>query len=289
MTERHDVLAKLRRRITADRQMFGEFVSDDLAGAAIEIGSKHHLFKRVNGAPLIRPSWYYDVNVQGDGLVDIQSHMTDQMQWLVGEEKDFALDVDVTDLKANRWGTPVPMDLFSDSTGLNEFPNSVEARVTDGVLDLQCNSEVSYTLRGVSVKQAAQWHQREPPGSGDIHAAHFRGTRAELILDHGAQTGFVPRLHVRPREGVTEADLRAGVAQLQGEFPGLGLEASPIGYELTLPDSLRTTHEQHFAMVLNDFLDTLESGEWPATTAARIRMRYALLAKAKRLVDGETA
>ena len=38
--------------------------------------------KVVNGAPLRRPPWYYDVGVQGDGLVDVHSHLVDQARLL---------------------------------------------------------------------------------------------------------------------------------------------------------------------------------------------------------------
>lgn len=48
-----------------------------------KIGSVHHLLKIVNGTPLRRPAWYYDVSVQGNGLVDITSHMIDQAMWLL--------------------------------------------------------------------------------------------------------------------------------------------------------------------------------------------------------------
>lgn len=288
MTERHDTLARLRHALVNNAEVFGEFACDDPDGAAIEIGSKHHLYKRVNGQPLVRPAWYYDVSVQGDGLVDIQSHMTDQMQWLVGGDEPFDLDRDVTDLVATRWTTPVDADLFRESTGLDDFPASLAPWIEDGVLALPCNSLVRYRLRGVPVQQRAEWGQREPEGSGDIHAAHLRGTRAELIVEHGPQTDFVPQLHLRPRAGgVTEATLRTAVEAMQPDFPGLDISASPMGFRFEVPDAIRSTHEGNFAAVLNEFLDELATRDWPAERAARIRMRYALLARAKQQVDGE--
>jgi predicted dehydrogenase len=286
MTERHDVMARLRRALTQCEPVFGRFSTDDPDGPAIEIGSKHHLYKRVNGKRLVRPAWYYDTNVQGCGVVDIQSHMTDQVQWLVGGDGAFSLAADVRELRVKRWGTPVDAALFKDSTGHDEFPAAVIERVTNDVLDLQCNSLINYKLRGVPVRQRAEWGQREPDGTGDLHAAHLRGTRAELILDHGPQTDFVGQLHVRPREGEdVKPALRAAVTDWQDAFPGLDFEPSSLGYRLHVPAALRTTHESHFAHVLDDFLDQRESEAWPAEHAARIQMRYELLAAACMAVE----
>ena len=69
MTNKHDVVARLRQEIVNDPALFGTFRTD-AAEPCVEIGSVHHLAKIVNGAPLVRPEWYYDVGVQGNGLVD---------------------------------------------------------------------------------------------------------------------------------------------------------------------------------------------------------------------------
>ena len=142
--------------ICADDAILGGFAIADPDVAAIEIGSKHYLFKRVNGAPLQRPAWYYDVRVQGNGCVDVQSHMVDQMQWLVGGEANFDFEADMAVLTAERWGTGVDGALFKDSTGHDRFSAALESVVTDGVLDLQCNSLINYSLRGVPVQQRAE-------------------------------------------------------------------------------------------------------------------------------------
>jgi hypothetical protein len=70
------------------------------------------------------------------------------------------------------------------------------------------------------------------------------------------------------------------------------LQALRFGFEFYVPVAIRTTHEQHFAIVLDEFLDKMEStetgqvGSCPDAHAARIRMRYTLLAAVCSLVDG---
>ena len=62
--------------------MFGDFESAGADAPTIQIEGIHHLEKTVNGAPLRRPPWFFDVRVQGDGIADIPTHMVDQAQRL---------------------------------------------------------------------------------------------------------------------------------------------------------------------------------------------------------------
>ena len=282
MTFRHEAVAGLAVRLAASRELFGGFDprSDE---PAIDLRSTHHLLKMVNGAPLRRPAWYYDTRIQGDGLVDLQSHMTDQAQWLVGDgagfdyERDFALE------GADRWTTPVPLDLFRASTGRSDFPEALRERVTGGVLALACNGDIRYRLRGVPVRQRAEWGQREPEGGGDAHRAALRGTEAAIVARRGPETGFRAELHVAPREPGPRFDARLDEA-LSGwgrDLPDLSRRPSSLGYEIVIPNPLHTPHEAHFAMVLDRFLDHVEGDAWPAVLADRIRSRYTLLAEAQ--------
>ena len=153
----------------------------------------------VNGAPLIRPAWYYDVGVQGDGLVDIQSHMTDQMQWLIGETlaqgPHFNFDKDVTALDAKRWGTSVSLELFEEHWHVRVPGGRYEARNT-GCSRPSVQQRDSISIGGVPVLQRAEWGQKEPIGSGDIHSVRIRGTKAEIVLEHGEHTGYEMQLHL---------------------------------------------------------------------------------------------
>ena len=82
MTGRHDITSILTQKLVSERDVFGDFAVAS-PRPTIEISSVHHLEKTVNGRPLRRPAWYFDVRVQGDGLADIPTHMVDQAQRLV--------------------------------------------------------------------------------------------------------------------------------------------------------------------------------------------------------------
>ena len=289
MTERHDVIARLRHRLVTDPELFGSFREGP--EAAIELASVHHLLKVVNGSPLRRPEWYYDVRVQGDGLVDVQSHLTDQSQWLLETETPYDYERDVQLLGARGWHTEIPLELYQRSTGRADFHPELEPSVVNGVLHYGCNGVIDYRLRGVLVRQTAEWRPVEPEGGGDLHHTVIRGTRADVVVRQGPETGFKAEIHLRPIDAAAgptlAAQLEARIEAWQADFPGLGVRPSDLGLQLDPPDDIRTPHEAHFAMVLESFLDYLDAGAWPSSLTPEIRTRYTLLAHAHQLARQE--
>ena len=85
----------------------------------------HHLYKVVNGQPLRRPGGITMPVFRGDGMVDVQSHLVDQVQWMVSGERPGDYDGDVELHHARRWTTPVTLDLYRESTGQSEFPDAL--------------------------------------------------------------------------------------------------------------------------------------------------------------------
>lgn len=295
MTQRHEVSALLRHRVVATESVFGRFIASGSGPvepefeSALEFRSVHHLCKTVDGRPLRRPEWYYDVRVQGDGLVDIQSHLVDQAQWLIeaappadakmskGEREGEPI-ID----RAERWATPVAPDVYLDSTGADMFPTSLEGDVRDGVLQLACNGRLDYRLRGVAVSQHTTWEARHPPGGGDTHTAIARGKGAIVVVRHGPETSGTTRIHLAPGQiPDLAARVSAALGDWRDEFPGLDTaETDDDGVELLIPPTLETPHETNFVAVLDDFLDRVDQGRPSSELAARIRTRYTLLARA---------
>ena len=284
MTGPYSLRARVIAQVVHTPELFGTFVTDAGAAPAIDLASVHHLYKWINGRPLQRPGWYYDTTVQGDGLVDVQAHMVAQAQaWVLEEtggdiERDLVLDM------ARRWTTPVPVELFHDSTGLDAYPAALQPAVRDGMLHYACNGEIRYRLRGISVHQRAEWRQREPEGAGDLHRVTLRGSRCSVLFRQDETTGYQPTLHLTPVAGVALEPLLATLlAQWQEPFPGLTYVPAVCGVRLVFPPALEQSHESHFALALNAFLDHLDRGAWPEALPARIRMRYTLLARARDL------
>ena len=62
-------------------ELFGTLVKGTTDDPAISKVSVHHFSKIVSGAPLKRPQWFFDVRQQGEGIVDVTTHLVDLVQW----------------------------------------------------------------------------------------------------------------------------------------------------------------------------------------------------------------
>jgi len=284
MTERHEIANRVQRALVQQPAVFGDFRIDG-DQPAIAIRSVHHLYKMVNKRPLQRPAWYFDPAVQGEGIIDVTTHLVDLVQWMTGNGVRFDFERHVERLSARQWPTAIPRDVFSLITGLEDFPEILDERVIDGALQYLCNAALSYRLRGIPVEIETLWGLQEPEGGGDLHRAILRGTKSDLIVDQGPETGFLTMLTINPVEGgkaFAEA-LTDAVAKMQTEFPGLGIEAAGVEFRITIPKALRTTHEQHFAAVLQTFLAYIDEGTWPGNLGSDLDTKYTLLARALEL------
>ncbi len=284
MTERHEIANRLQQALAAQPEVFGRFRTDHTE-PAIEMRSVHHLYKVVNQRPLVRPHWYFDTAVQGEGITDVTTHLVDLTQWLVGGGKrsDYSRDVEL--LSARQWPTTVPRDVFERITGYSDFPESLRGNVVDGALRYLCNAQFSYRLNGVPVRLESLWHLAIPEGGGDTHHAIVRGTRADLIVEQGPDTKFRTELTVRPASPDLDyaRALHAAVAALRDQFPGVGVEPTGSAFRIAIPEALRTTHEEHFAAVLDQFLTYVDRGQWPDNLGPDLVTKYTLLARAAEL------
>ncbi len=107
-----------------------------------------------------------------------------------------------------------------------------------------------------------------------------------MRISHNALAGHEPELHFVPTtDSLLEADIKAAAQSWQAEFPGLAVSRSGRAYAVHIPAAIRTSHESHFAMALEQFLDYLDEGQPTHELRARIRARHSLLARAYRMAQ----
>ena len=279
ITGRHDTAARLMKRLVDLPDVFGRFRGDE---PALELESVHHLEKLVDGAPLRRPTWYFDVRIQGSGAVDIPTHLVDQTQWLT-EGAGGAIEEVPKLSSARAWPTRVPADAFARITKEPGFPAELRPFVADGALEYLCNAELSYRVSGVSARVTARWNLAAPAGEGDCYRAVAHGSFADIVLEQGPETANRRRVTIEPR-GDAERMARAvrdAVASWQAELPGVGVDAGADGrLALVLPPAREAGHEAHFTLVLDSLVRAIDDGGWPAAPAARTLAKYTLLAEA---------
>ena len=258
MTERYEVTSELQRELVNDPAVFGAIVEGSPDAPAVYMESVHHLMKTVAGAPNIRPTWFFDIDVQGEGVNDIGTHLVDLVQWTLFPDRAVDYRTDVSVLSAQRWPTMIPEADFRRVTGAPGFPETLAPNVRDGVLEYFCNTLVTYTIHGIHTKLNVIWDWEAPAGSGDTHFAVYRGSRSRVEVRQGKADRFRTELYVVPNEGEDRARMlqaiRARLDAVRSAYPGV--EVADRGGELhiTVPDALRVGHEEHFAQVTTRFL-----------------------------------
>lgn len=284
MTSRFEPTSILLRAFLAEPEIFGEPVIDG-DGPALSLGSIHHLFKVVNGSVLRRPAWYFDVGIQGEGILDVTTHLVDLAQWMLfpGQKIDFAQDVRLD--AARRWATPVALDRFRRITGVEDFPASVLPQVRAGVLELFCNGDIQYRVKGVPVRVNVLWNLEAPPGGGDTHLTVARGTKADLIVRQPAARGYRKEFVIAPKPGSTglPGAIAAALQRHVPDWTGLTVESQGGEWIVQIPAARQTTHEQHFCEARDAFLKVVDTGLEPAEHRTNLVTKYQLLAAARTL------
>ena len=284
MTERHEVTTALQRELSMRRALFGELEQGTPDEPAITKESVHHFSKTVAGAPLKRPEWFFDVRQEGEGIVDVTTHLVDLVQWEAFPEQVLRRD-DVQMLRARRWTTPVSREQFAKVTGARDFPAYLRGTDVRGdTLHVYSNGEMTYRLRGVHARVSVVWNFEAPAGSGDTHFSLMRGTKAKLVIRQGAEQNYKPVLYVERSPSVPaaahEAALKAAIASLQAKYPGVGVRREGEAWAVTVPPKFDVGHEAHFAQVTSAFLGYLRAGKLPAWEVPNMLVKYATIMQA---------
>jgi len=285
MTERHEITTILQKAFSRIVPVFGTLEAGTQDDPAVTKESVHHFSKLVSGAPIRRPAWFFDTAQQGEGLVDITTHLVDLVQWecFPDEALDYRRDVRV--LSARRWPTVVTPAQFAQVTGLDRYPDFLRKDVApDGTLHVHANGEIRYALRGVHAKVSVLWNFEAPAGAGDTHYSVMRGTRANLAIRQGAREGWQPALYVEPRAAQDRAGLAAALAaalpDLQRAYPGIALATADDGWRVEVPAAYHVGHEAHFAQVTAQFLSYVAQGRLPDWEVPNMLAKYATTTRA---------
>jgi predicted dehydrogenase len=268
MTERYNVTCMMQKLLVRNEDLFGELQTGSVDNPAVVKESVHHFFKYVAGAPIKRPAWYFDTTQQGEGLVDVTTHLIDLVMWTCFPEEAIDYKDDVEMKQAKRWPTVIAPEQYEKVTGVAGFPDYLKAKLNnDGALPCYSNGQMIYTLKDIHVKLSVTWDFEAPEGGGDTHHSLFRGSKAHVIIRQGKEQNYRPEVYVEsPGDGNAEelaVALKKAVASLQSDYPGLSTAKAGDGWHVVIPDSCRVGHEAHFRNVMEHFLHYLPKGQLP--------------------------
>ena len=291
MTERNEITTMMQREFSLIPDVFGTLEKGTPENPAVSKISVHHYCKMVSGSPLKRPAWFYDVEQQGEGIVDVTTHLVDLVQWECFPEKIIDYTKDIEMISAKRWTTEITPSQFEESTKLKEYPEYLKKDLKDSVLNVYANGEINYRINGICAKVSVEWHFKAPEGGGDTHFSTMRGSKCNLTIKQGADQNYKPVLYLEPVEGADTVamatSIEAAVAKLQSAYAGLAVKKSGSVWEVVIPDSFKTVHEQHFGQVTEKYLKYLVDGKLPEWEVPNMIAKYYVTTKALEMAKGK--
>lgn len=283
MTERFEITTLLQRELSMIPEIFGSLEKGTAGNPAITKESVHHFYKYVSGNVLTRPAWFMDVSQQGEGIVDVMTHLVDLVQWECFPEQAIDYTKDISVNSARRWATDMKLSQFKAITRLDGFPSYLNnAIVQDSVLRVYCNGEINYTLRDVHAKTSVIWNYQAPEGTGDTHYSIMRGTKANLVIRQGKEENYKPVLYIEPAGNDTSyaTVLTEQFRKISAKFPGVELYKTTNGWSIKLPEHLIEGHEAHFSRVMQNFLEYFKNKNMPAWEVPNMLAKYYTTTKA---------
>ncbi len=288
MTERYEITNTLQRELALLPDIFGELQKGTPGNPAVSKESVHHFFKYISGEALVRPTWFFDVNQQGEGMVDVTTHLIDLVQWSCFPNVALDYQKDIQLLSTKRTATQLTPSQFKLVTKSETYPDFLKKDVKDSLLNVYSNGELNYTLKGVHAKVSVIWNFQAPEGTGDTHYSIMKGSKANLIVRQGKDQKYKPVLYIETtdKSKAYEDAVTAAFKGVQDKFPGIELKKIAAGWEVVIDAKYDTGHESHFAQVANKYMEYLKAGKLPEWEVPNMIAKYWLTTSALKQAKG---
>ena len=276
MTERYEIATILQNALAQIPDVFGQLEKGTPQDPSVIMESVHHFYKSVAGSVVKRPGWFFDIRQQGEGIVDVATHLVDLVQLACFPQQ--VLDKgDIKIIAADRWPTELTLDQFRQVTGLERFPEYLTSAVDGNALKVYCNGQFTYRIKDVHARITVVWNYQAPPAGGDSHASVLRGTRCSLVIRQGSAEAYQPTLYVEANRDnqIAQALEKAIRETLQTRYPGIDLtRLAKNRWRIEIPDKYRVGHEAHFAQVMQLYLEYLARGRIPNWETSYMLAKY---------------
>jgi len=289
MTERYEITNALQRELAMLPALFGTLQKGTAEDPAVTKESVHHFFKYVSGEPLIRPSWFFDVKQQGEGIVDVTTHLVDLIQWSSFPNQTIDYQKDIKLVSATHNATMLTPEQFKLVTKNDTYPDYLQKDVKGKNLEVYANGQIDYTLKGVHARASVIWNFQAPQGTGDTHYSIMKGSKANLIIRQGKEQNFKPVLYIEPIS-TTPAYEKAVVEvfkKAQAAYLGIKLKKNEKGWEVIVPKKYDTGHESHFAQVAKKYMEFLQVGKLPAWEIPNMIAKYYTTTQALKMAQSK--
>jgi predicted dehydrogenase len=278
MTERYEITTILQRELSMMPEIFGTLEKGTVNDPAVVMKSEHNFYKYVSGSVVVRPAWFMDASQQGDGIVDVSTHLVDLVQWESFPEQALNYNTDVVIDSARHWPTLMTISQFKTITKLDSFPSYFNNnKQNDSTINVWSNGEINYQVKGVHAKVSVIWEYQTASGN-DTHYSLMKGTKAHLEIRQGAGENYQPTLYIEPLD--KNFDPSEAFKKVQSKYVGVELKKSGDMWQVIIPDKYKEGHEQHFARVTEKFLEYVKNKNMPAWEVPNMITKYFITTKA---------
>ncbi|NBU35211.1 MAG: oxidoreductase [Bacteroidetes bacterium] len=289
MTERYEITSMLQKAFSTFEEVFGVLQNGSLENPSVIKESVHHFYKEVSGSPLQRPAWFYDVTQEGEGIVDVTTHLVDLVQWSCFPDQTLNYERDIQLMDAKRWATVLSPSQFMASTKVSQIPDYLKnIQTSDGQLSVFSNGQIDYKIKGHHAQVKVTWAWQAEPGAGDTHYSIMRGTNSSLVIRQGKEQGYQPVFSVESNRFKEEAfrNTFERVFRIVAKtYPGISYLLIGNAAVFDIPAVYKEGHEAHFARVTEKFLDFLSKGKMPSWEVPNILVKYKLTTEALNLAS----
>ena len=288
MTERYEVTTILQKLLSQNSNIFGTLTTGSKEEPAVTKISVHHFSKVVSGSQVLRPAWYFDIQQQGEGIVDVTTHLVDLIQWECFPEQ-ILNPSDIRMINAKRWPTLISREEFKGVTGLDDFPGYLEKDVKDGKLNVFANGEMVYQIKGIFAKVSVEWKYQALSGGGDTHYSVMHGTKCDLIIKQSAEENFLPTLYVKNIKELKMNEFTSELREAVKTLPYDSLQIETVNtstFKIIVPEKYRVSHEEHFGQVTTKFLEYLKAGKLPEWEVPGMITKYYTTTSALKMAKG---
>lgn len=287
MTERYDLINIIQGRLMRNKDLFGDLEKGSPNEPAILSESTHHFLKYVSDKPLIRPSWYYDVKTQGEGIVDVTTHLIDLIFFNCFQDEFINYKNQVILNKAERYPTKLSLNEFRASTGENVFPEFLKNDVDNDTLKVYSNGSIQYSINEIQIMLKVEWRSKAEEGAGDMQRFIVKGSKAELLILQGVEQQFTRQLYIQKKQNISDKifleSLDIAIKELQKEYPEISVSDEKERKHIVIPKSYLKGHEEHFYQVVKTYLDYLKKGEIPDLEVNNTLCKYYITTKALKM------
>lgn len=290
MTERYDIINTLTRELVNNKVLFGDLQAGTTDEPAITMQSIHHYFKEVSGNVLVRPGWFYDVEQQGESMVDVATHLVDLVNWQCFPDDVINYQRDVDLISARHWPTKLTLTEFTRSTNLDAFPDFLHKYVNDSVLEVYGNGRINYRIKGKNIEVSALWNYKAPVGGGDAYSALIKGTLATVAIVQSEEEHYIKQLYIEKNQATDgiafESALQNLITELQKTYPYISTKKiSPDRYQILVPVEKRKGHEDYFGMVAAKYFQYLVNRDMPEWEISNTIAKYYITTQALKMAE----